>query len=326
MEISQDAGASEASTTEAATTSVESTPSAVDSSPKETSSVNVATDAAQAQPAAPQTPAFTPVYKVKAYDKEYEIPEMYRPLIKDQVTQKQVQEIFEKAYALDEHKVIHTGLKEKFNQYQEQTAPLIKIAQELDYYQKKGDLGSYFKTLGFNDQQIMEYALQKAQQLELSPEQKRVYDEREQANRQQFMLEQQFQQTQERLQNLMVQQRNVELQTVLSRPDVQSFVQAFDQRNGQGAFSQECIQQGRSYFALTGKDLTAEEVVQGIVKKFATPMQHQQQMMPQQHTPKAPAEVPVIPNTGSSSGSPSHRAIRSIDDLKRLASEKFATE
>lgn len=274
----------------------------------------------------PDTPSYSSDYKFKAYDKEYDIPEMYRTIIKDENSEKDVKQIFAKAYALDQHKTIHEGLKNQFKTYQEQTEPLLKIAQELDYYQKKGDLGSYFATLGFTDQQIMEYALQKAQQLELSPEQKRVYDERELANRQQYMLETQFQQTQERLQNLMIQQRQVELQNVLSKPDIQSFAQAFDGRHGQGAFAQECVQQGRSHFALTGQDLSADEVVQGIVKKFS-PLMAQTQMAPQQsQAPRAPADVPVIPNTGSSGGSPTTRAVRSIDDLKRIANEKFAND
>jgi hypothetical protein len=169
----------------------------------------------------------------------------------------------------------------------------------------------------------MEYALQKAQQMELSPDQKRVYDEREAANRERFMLETQFRQQQEQLMEIKVQQREFELQNVLAKPDVQSFVQAFDSRNGQGAFFQECKQRGQSHFALTGEDLTPEQVVQSIVNRFAPMVQAQTQMAQNQGQPKAPAEVPVIPNTGSGSSSPAQKSFKSLDELRKYRAENF---
>lgn len=270
----------------------------------------------------PQTPAFAPTYKVKAFDQEHDIPELFRPLIKDEMTQKQIKEVFEKAYGMDGYKSRYENTWNEFSGFKKQTEPLLKIAQELDYYSKKGDMGSYFKTLGLTDEQIMQYALQKAQQMELSPEQKRVYDERENAVRQQYMLETQFQQAQEQLQNLMVQQRNVELQSVLSRPEIQSFVQNFDRRNGQGSFAEECRQRGRAHFALTGEDLSAEQVAQDLIKKFEFAVQAQQPQMPPSQ-PKAPAEVPVIPNTGSGAASPAQKQFKSLEDLKRYKQERW---
>lgn len=266
--------------------------------------------------------AYTPNYKITADNKEYEIPERYRPLMTDAQTEKEIRELFEKAYGLDGVKGRFHQTRDEYRQFKEQVNPLLNIARELDYYHKKGDLSSYFKTLGFNDEQILKYALQKAEQLELSPDQKRVYDERDSANRQQYMLEQQYQQTQERLQELMVQQRQVELQTVLSRPEINSFVQSFDRRNGQGAFAQECIQRGRAHYALTGQDLSPDQVAQEIIKKFEIPVT-QPMSYQQPPTPKHPAEVPVIPNTGSGSTSPAAKNFKSLDELRKYKAEKF---
>lgn len=299
-------------------TTTESTVVAESSAPES----NIAQTEVASTQEAPQQPAFTPNYKFKADDKDYELPEMYRPLIKDQDTQKQVIEIFEKAYGIDGLKGRYSQTKEEFNKYKEQITPLVKLATELNYYQQKGDLSSYFKTLGFSDEQILDYALKKAQQLELSPEQKRVYDEREAGVRNQYQLEQQFKQTQERLYEMQVQQRNFELQQVLSRPDVNNFVQAFDRRNGAKAFEQECRMRGQAHFALTGQDLSAEEVVQEIIKKFDSPVSAMPAQMSNQ-APKAPAEVPVIPNTGTGSTSPTQKTFKSLDDVRKYRAENF---
>jgi hypothetical protein len=327
METSQGTVASEAaSTTQESTTPVESTvsaspqPAAQESAPQQASQQSGSQAAVVVKP---EQPSYQPDYKFTASDKEHEIPEMYRALIKDKETEKQIKDVFSKAYGLDGYKQKHHGLRDEYGQYKQQVAPVMKIAQELDYYYKKGDLGSYFKTLGFDDKQIMQYALEKAQQLELSPEQKRVYDEREAANRQQYMLETQFRQTQERLDSMMIQQRDVELKTVLSKPEVQSFAQAFDRRNGPNAFYNECIQWGQAKFAITGQDLSADQVALEIIKKFDSPMPQPMQAMPQTNQLRSPAEVPVIPNTGSGSTSPAARAFKSLDELKKYKADKY---
>jgi septal ring-binding cell division protein DamX len=45
---------------------------------------------------APETPAYTPNYKIKAYDSEYEIPENFRGYI-NKDNEKNFREVFEKA-------------------------------------------------------------------------------------------------------------------------------------------------------------------------------------------------------------------------------------
>lgn len=316
----EDVSSSVAEVVESSAPVVESAPA-----PEVSEAPAIKVDAKSAAPAEVSAePAYQPNFKFKSWDKEHEIPPAFRSIIKDAETEKQVREIFEKATGIEHIKAERTQTREELKQYRAQTEPLVNIAQELHHYRQKGDMGSYFAKLGLSNQDILKYAVDYLKREELPPEQKRVYDEREAANRQMYQREQEFASMQSQLQEVRIQQRSTDLQNALSSPTVQSYVQAFDQRNGQNAFWDEVVARGQMYWHSQQKDVPPAQIVQEIMERFGAQGHAQVPQASMVAAPRQPTKVPTIPNTGSGGSSPGQRTIRSIDDLKKVANEKFA--
>lgn len=326
MEVSQtsapEASSSQTSSDSAPTGAVETTSSAPSAISTEASS----TPDAASIPEVPEVPAYQPNFKFSVMKKEHEIPEAYRQLIKDPQTEKQVKEIFEKAYGIDHVKGERAKLQEEYKSYRSQTEPVMQIAQQLQHHLQNNDLTSYFKTLGLTKQQVYQWAVKQAEIDELPEHQRQVYDQHQEAQHRAYQLEQQLQAQQAQFEQFQVQQRSSELESILSRPDISSFVQSFDQRNGEGAFRSEVIARGQLYYYTKGIDASPQQVVQEIMQRFG-PNQSQAAapQAPTMNAPqtKAPPQVPVIPNTGAGTSAPTQRSINSVDDMIAVRKQKF---
>lgn len=260
---------------------------------------------------------------------EHEVPENFRGYIKDEKTEKEIKELLQKAYGLDHVSSARAKVQEEYKTYKSQTEPIMKIANTLDHYAKKGDLNGYFSTLGLSKQEIYQWALQQAEIEGLPEQQKQVYTKQQEAEMRAYELEQQLREREEEATSYKVNQREQELAQTISTPEVSSFVQEFDERNGQGAFRAEIISRGRMYWRDQGKDLSAQELVTDIMKRFGVQSPQSQVMTQQQQAPQQPMtqagqrQVPVIPNTGPGNTSPAKRKVRSLADIEKLTEEKY---
>lgn len=284
------------------------------------SSANSQTNGQEAQ----GIPAYQPNFKFSVLKKEHEIPELYRSVVKDADSEKQVKELFEKAYGLDHVKSERAKLQDEYKTYKTQTEPILKIASQLEYHRKQGDLGGYFKTLGLSREQIFQWAVQQAEIEQLPEHQRRVYDQQQEAQLRAYQLEQQLQERDQQFQAYQVQQRQAELDFTLSKPDVSSFAQAFDQRNGEGSFRDELIQRGRMYYFSQGIDVPPEKLAQEIMTRFHLQTTSPNQTTQPVQTQPVPAQpqrttqsVPVIPNTGASASAPVKKKVTSLEDIER---------
>lgn len=306
---------------------VESTPSPTETAGKVPEMFASGQSAAQVPQAPPATPAYQPNFKFVAGKKEYEVPEMYRGLIKDPETEKMVKETLEKAHGIDFVKTERAKVQEEYKTYKSQTEPILQIATQLEYHRKKGDLTSYFQTLGLNKQDVWKWALQQAEIEGLPQDQKQVYDQHREAELRAYQLEQQLQQEREMRTHQALQQRHAEVESVLSAPDVASFVQSFDQRNGEGSFKEELIARGQMYWHTRQVDVAPGQLVKEIMTKYGVgqSVQAQPQVQPQVQAqqPSAPKQVPVIPNTGSGHVSPAARKPQTVEDFKKIYAEKY---
>lgn len=264
--------------------------------------------------------------------KEQEIPEAFRQIIKDQESEKQVKEMFEKAYGLEHVKADRSKVSEDFRSYKSQAEPIMQIAKQLDHFYSKGDLTSYFKTLGIRKEEVFNWAVQQAEIENLPENQKAVYHQQQESEARAYQLEQQLQQREMEYQQFKVQHRENELNTVLSTPEISQAVQAFNQRNGEGAFWNEVVARGQWYWHAQGRDVPATEIVNELMTKYGLnqpapvahqAMQAQTQQMNQPGTQSSPKQVPVIPNTGPGSASPAQRAVKSTADLQKIYAEKY---
>lgn len=192
-------------------------------------------------------------------------------------------------------------------------------------YLKHGDFDSAFEILGLTEDQIIKYALNKVQYKQMSPEQRAAYDSQLSNTRRMMALEAENQELSQSYQSFAVQQREGEVEMVLSRPDVSSVVQAFDQRVGRpGAFRDEVIKRGKLY-AHQGYDAPAQQVIGELINLVGgvpTPQQTIQQGMGQQ-----PRQAkPTLPNITGKGTSPVKKIPKSIDDLRKLAATMSAAE
>ena len=274
-------------------------------------------------PATPETPAYTPNYKFKVMDKELEFDEFVRPSITSKEHEQKLKELYEKAYGIDEVKKLRDNIRDEYKTYKEQANPVLDMVSKATKAYHADDLDTTFEILGIPKNKILQYAVKQIQLEDLSPEQKAAYNQDRQFKREYLTQQEQLQQMQAEVESTKTQQRAWELDQAISKPEVAQFAQAFDQRNGPGAFRNEIIMYGASRFQLTKEDLSPEQIISDIVKKYGMQATQSQvaNQTPQQMT--APKEVPVIPVAKGGSSSPAYRQVKSLKDLEQIRKDKF---
>lgn len=280
------------------------------------------------KPQAPVAPAYTPNLKLKVYDQEKELDDPFlKSLIKDADSEKKVKEIAQKAMGFDTVKEIHDKLRTKFNDYETQTQPIVQYYNEASNLLQKGNLEGFFELLQIPDDVIFKYAVKKAEEAQLAPEQQQQIQYQKQLAKERESLANQNQSLQSQQQQQLSQFRNQELGWMLQRPDVTTVQQAFDAKNGPGAFRQAVIQKGLAHYASTNgrEDLTAEQAVMEVVKMLGPFVQQasvngQPAAQPNGLIPQTGAP-PIIPNVTGKSSSPVKKQVRSIADIKKRAEE-----
>jgi hypothetical protein len=267
-------------------------------------------------------PSYEPNYHFKVRDEERSFDEWMQPFIKDSETESRVRELYEKAHGLEYVKNDRQYLRDQLQQTSDELGQFNTVKEELarvGQYIKSNDLESFFQQFNLSDEQIYQYAVNKLQMQE-NPEQKAAYDQQRETQARQWDLESQNRNYQTQLENLAVQQRSFELDSVLNRPEVSTVAQDFDARMGrQGAFRDEIINRGQLYFHTTGQDVSAERVVTDVMNLLgSTPGQQAQVATPQQGAAAHQAKPPVIPNIRGQGTSPVKKIPRSIADLRQL--------
>lgn len=292
-------------------------------------------DSAESTPA---EPAWAPNYKVKAYDQEFEIPEMYRSLMNKE-NEREVRRIFEKAYAVDVMSPKMEKLRSEYEQVQSKYSDVepkyTTIQKNLDRLGKMvelGDFDSFFQAIQIPEGTLQKWMYNKLQANSLPPEQRELYN-REielrkrayQAELEKDQLQEAHSQDQATLNQYQVEKRTQDLQLQLSKPDVKQVAQAFNSRMGEGAFEKEVIQRAQWVAKTEGKDLTAEEAVQAVLK-LVGPVQGTMAEGSMQTQPGQTSKPPVIPHVEGRSTSPTKKVITDVKELKRMYQEKFAEQ
>lgn len=319
--------------------------SAAQTAPESTTQTTGATQAPQAASAAPQgtmadaaaqaeqvAPQFQPNFKFKAFGKEHELEEFWRPLVKDQDSEKKVKDLFTRAYAFDDLKSRFDGTQKEYESvFQEYTA-LDRDVRRVTNYLNRGDLDNFFRSIGLNEEKIYEWVEQKIQNQNLPPEQRRQLESQAQERQRAYDLEMENQEWVDRYQNQAVEARKVQLDMVMSRPEVASAASAWDSRMGQlGAFTSLVVEEAQKAWFVEKVDLSAEQAVQRVLTKYGklidTGMAAPQAPVPtpngvpgQSQAPQAQAK-PVIPAVNGRGTSPVKKSPQSLDDLRAMAKE-----
>ncbi len=283
----------------------------------------------------PAAPAFAPNYKFKAYEKEMEIQdEFFKGLIKDPDSQEKITKIHERAMGFDELKTRHTSLRDEHKAVSEKFTAIDNNLAALSQMVREGDMGSFFQTLNIPEDVVLDHATKIIQKRQASPDQRAAIERQEQITRENRELKNQNQQYLSQAQSSSLQTRVLELNTSLSRPDVQAFGQLLDAKLGAEAFKRAVLERGQLAFNITGQIIPADEAVKQAMALYAPFVSAQpNQVLPGQAAPasgapqvtgapQAPATPkPVLPMVSGGSNSPIKQGVRSIKDIKKRAEQ-----
>lgn len=290
---------------------------------------------------APETTPFVPNFKVKIHNEEKDIPEILRPLMVDEKSAKEVQDLVTKAFGLDVAKPKHELALRENESLKAQIAPITQEntairgqIQNLVTLYHRGDIDGWLKALGVPEERMLQHFVDKLNYSQLPPEQKAILDQRKQAEERAWQAESQVQQVQTQNQSLLTQQVQGQLESVLARPDVQAAAQAFDTRVGRpGAFRAEINRRGDYVWKTQNKLVQPDHLVQELMgfmgpaaPAAVAPSQPAPAAAapaaPQTPTPTVPARaVPTIPNISGRSASALRPKVKSIADIRARLKE-----
>lgn len=289
------------------------------------------------EPGQAQKPAWTPSYKFKAFDKEMEIPEHFRSLIKDEKSLKEVKELFEKAHGLDGYKQRYsTTVKEKeqfqgtVKQYESRLQQAQSGLQKL-YQASQNDLDTFFEAYKIPEEKLFQYVSQKLKEQELPVEDRQRIEQGRKAQREAMTYQERLQQAEQQNHQLFVSQHEMQMNMVMSQPTVTSFQSQFDQRFGQGEFRRHVDEYGDKLYR-QGKYVAPQDAVRAVYSYYSkmfqnnpTPSQPQAgQAGVQGQAPAQSAAPPSIPNVGSGrSVSPTKPKFKDLDSLRKYVKENF---
>lgn len=286
-------------------------------------------------------PPYLPNYKYKVLDKEQEFDAFLKGVIKDPETEKKVRELYEKANGLDFVKKERQSVRTELSQERERSEQAINYIKTASSLEQKGDMHSFFQFLGIHEDKILKYALERIQYRELGPEQRAIVDQQQSAALRSLALEQQNQQLQQNFAQVAQNQRSMELQAEISKPDVSNVVQSFDARVGKpGAFQQAVIERGQYHWFKNKVDIPVSQAVAEVLSLIngygvsqngagAVVDNSQAQMSGAGSSPAQNPHQPtkqIIPNIRGSGTSPVRKVPGSIEDLKKIARQKAAEQ
>lgn len=272
--------------------------------------------------------SYVPNYKYKAAGQEKELDDpFFRSLIKDAESEKKVRSVFEKIDAFDTVK----GQKQHFEgqftsllgDYNNMSHTVTKFNESVS----KGDLSSAFRVGGITKEQVFKWTQQQIQLMEMPPEQRAQYEQFEQAQAQKSELEERVQSIQQQFETQAVQNRTMQLDFALTRPEVARFAEAWDRGGEPGAFKDLVIEEAKKVVyesQAAGKpiDLSPEQAIAMVMQRFGkrlsvgdATMQVASQAIPGNGQRTAP---PVIPNVVGKPSSPIKQVAKSLDDLRKI--------
>lgn len=277
-------------------------------------------DAIKPPEGAPQ--GFTPNFKLKVMEQDCEIPEILRPLMKDEASAKAIKELAEKALGVD-------YIKPKLEQTRTQLTTVstenqtirTQIQNAVQLFQR-GDIDGWLKALQVPEERILQWVADKLDYSKLPPDQKAIVDSRKQADDRAHAAEQQAAHYRQQNEQTLNQQVQMGLDSVLARPDVDVVAKAYDTRTGKpGSFKAEINRRGDYIWRTTNKITPPDQLVQellqivGPIAPVATsPGTPAPGAAPQ--VQPAGAKTPVIPNISGRSVSALPTKVKSLADLR----------
>lgn len=281
---------------------------------------------------APQEEApYEPNLEFTAWGKKHQMDEFIKDAIKDPDTEQKAREMYEKYYSFDRIKEDRDTYKTEIEQIKPEYEQLNGLYNYVIQEQQKGNFNAVFEVLGIPKEAIYKAAMEKLQFDEQPEEVKKAFNDKQQMQQQAYQYQQQTQQLQQQVQEIQVSTRERELEHEMSTPETQSFIEAFESRNGEGSFRQEVINRGIMHWSASRKDVAPKDIISelktiyGFEPQAANQQVNQgtQSQTTQQQNINSPQatqnrqEPPVIPHASANSTSPVQKKILSVEDLEK---------
>lgn len=268
-----------------------------------------------------ETAAYEANYKFNVKGEEHEIDDVLKPLITSKEVEDKIRRLHEQSFGIEKVEESRDYYKENLGQYKGALEKQTGAINTLSSYLDQGDLESFFKALDIPSKDVMQYALTQAQRQEWTPEQRMAYDQQWETKRRANVYQEQYNTNQSHIESLRQDQVVKDYTIELHNPEVQKFAEAYDQLRGSDAFRNEVADLGTYHEKVHGNVLEVSHLVKAVMEKFGPLMQTSGQVATQATGPQttAPREVPTIPNTGPGGQAPAQKAIRSLEDLEKLA-------
>lgn len=280
----------------------------------------------EASPADGQTPApWTPDFKVKVMDKDYEVDEFIRPLAKDEESLKKVKRLQEQVLGLPHLEASREEWKNKYASAEPRLNEYSRVEQRLNklsHYVQKQDFDSFFEELKIPEQVVLNWVKNKLDREQLPPDVRQQMEQARQIAAKNYDAEQelsyyreQFAQTQRQQQFQMIDQSIAQVAGDVAKQ--------FNERIGEPeAFRNAVLNKGVAIQQSTGQRLPVEQVIDLVKKDLARVMGIVEGAPPvvQQSAQGTPqSQKPVIPAIKAGNASPVKQPPKSIDELKKLA-------
>lgn len=291
-------------------------------------------ESAKSEEVVEEAPTYNANYKFKVRNEEREFDDFLKEVVTNEDREKQLRELYEKAYGLD---IVKSSYDETFNKYkglEEQHTKLNDGISSLDAMVKRGDYDGFFENLQIPKEKIYEWVTGKVKYQQATPEERQRLESQQNAQRQAWERGDQLSGLQQQLESQKVDFLQREMDLTMMQPEVKAFAAAYDAQVGKpDAFYSFAKERGETAFALQGKDLTAREAVEeamGMLKPLVRLPENGQQTTQvqsgQQAPPQQTQKPKVIPNVQSKGNSPVAAAkVRSLEDLKSLYEEKYGS-
>lgn len=328
METSNESTTQTASTTDAQATGTE-TQQAASTGVSEAKAAGTGNDGAasqqtgQAAAGTDVSAQYIPNFKFKVKDKELEIDDFLKPVVKTKDVETKIREMYEKAHGLEEVKTSRETFKQQAEEWKGKYSTVESSLQTLGGYVKKGDFKSFFGTLNIPKEKIIQYAIEELKYQELPAEQKAQIDAQRQQQMEYEQSVNQSQTLQQQMQSMVQKQAEFELTQELAKPDVVSAMNAYDTRAQKaGAFKAEVIRRGQYYEAVHKISPPASQLVTEILNLIGVQQAQQGTQGTSQETSSQTVShqqnKPTISTFAGGAKSPVKKVPQSIEDLRQL--------
>lgn len=277
-----------------------------------------------------EAPAYVPNTKFTVLDPdqktkvEKEFDEWVKPHLTKE-TEEKFRDLFSRAEGLQyvkqtraQERAAKAALEQEFNAFKNEISEIVQT--------RDVDLGLFFQKLNLPKQKIAEWLVQELQKEELPEPQRKVYTEAEALRRENYELRKKAETLSSTMVDPGVQARTLELQGVLSNPEIKTLAEQFDSRlERPGAFVEMVIQTGKQEWEASRRDLSVQEAVDKVLRIAGLSQAPSPGATPNEPAKPAATKVitqakpTVIPNVGAGNASPSSARPKNLDDLRKLA-------